>query len=208
MAEKSDKSPSSVSKSVLERLSAVEATLERIVSILEGRASGVTSTGTSEQTSNVTQGDWDSLGAKLDQLEQTLSGKEKAVLLLVMGAAAATYERAGLRESPALPGGPSTIKLTGALDKVRLSDGLRSIGSFTDQRVGGFGGGANPLADSVGVGGDFTCVHGDWSKDLAKIGALDDAMVRGRWAALDSAAVVGGLGTGGFGRSGAGGGFG
>ncbi|WP_327753985.1 hypothetical protein VVT58_19950 (plasmid) [Sphingobium sp. SJ10-10] len=207
MAEKTDKSSSGSNASVLERLSAVETSLARIVSILEGRG-GISSSTVPEQSANISQADWDSLGTKLDEFEKTLGEKEKAVLLMVLGAAAATYDRAGLRESPALGGVNSTIKISGSLSQVRLSDGLKSIGSFTNTQVGSFGGGAGPVSDSIGVGGDFTCVHGDWSKDLGKGAAFDDAMIRGRWNALGSVADLGATAKGGFGVSTGAGGFG
>jgi hypothetical protein len=124
--------------------------------------------------------------------------------MTVLGAAAATYARAGLQESPA--GKASLIKVSGNLSQARLSDGLRSIGSF-GSGVSGFGG---EVEDSVGVGGDFTSVHADWSKDLKSMG-LDDSMVRGQWNALAAASGVAtnpAVAAGGFGVSGLGGGFG
>ncbi|TKA94455.1 hypothetical protein FAZ78_22235 [Cereibacter changlensis] len=193
----------SSSASVLERLKAVESDIKQILSILQSKGGG--SSGGSgqdrEQSTTISQSDWDSLGRKLDQFERGLGAKEKAVLLMVMGAAAATYDRAGLQESPAAGNLASTIKIAGSLDRVSLSDGLKSIGSFTSTQVGGFGSPGGEVQDSVGVGGDFTCVHGDWSKDLGKGAAFEDAMIRGRWNALGNSLgdVAGG---GAFGRSG------
>lgn len=204
MAERTDKS---ASNSVLERLSAVEATLERLVSILEGRGGGGIGGQAPVQVADITQADWTALGEKLDKFEQTLGEKEKALLLMVLGAAASTYEKAGLQESPAVAGAGSSLKIAGALSRVRLSDGLKSIGSFTDKAVGGFTSPGGEVQDSIGVGGDFTCVHGDWSKDLGKLG-MDDAMIRGRWNAISKVGGVGLPAAGGFGRSIGGGGFG
>ncbi len=59
-----------------------------------------------------------------------------------------------------------------------------SIGTSPGRRRGRLQQPDRPLADSIGVGGDFTCVHGDWSKDLKGMTGIDDAMVRGRWNAL------------------------
>ncbi|MEO8244171.1 MAG: hypothetical protein ABI832_17845 [bacterium] len=188
---------------VLEQLKQMGSAIQQILALLNSGGSGGTRPA-ADQSATLTQADWDSLGKKLDQFETTLGAKEKAVLLMVLGAAAATYDRAGLQESPAAGTAASTIKISGALDRVSLSDGLRSIGAFTSTQVGGFGSPGGAVSDSIGVGGDFTCVHGDWTKDLGKGIALDDAMVRGRWNSL------GNLATGGtFGQSGPlGGGFG
>jgi hypothetical protein len=186
---------------VAARLASLEDAVRKILAIVEqGRQPGPTAQGA------ISAADWQSLGTKLDRFEETLEPIEKAVLMTVLGAAAATYERAGLREAPATSA-PSTVKINGALDRVKLSDGLRSIGTFQTGGIGGFGDNS-PVADSIGVGGDFTCVHGDWTKDL-KIG---DAMIRGRWNALNPGTMNPGTmnpGTvGGFGRSGqSGGGF-
>lgn len=154
--------------------------------------------------------EWKTLGNKLDQLEGNLTVKEKAVMMSILGAAAATYERAGNREAPATAL-QTPISVSGQLDKVRLSDGLMSIGSFQAAGVGTIGGGLGPVSDSIGVGGDFTSVHGDWTKELK--GDIADAQIRGRWNTLQQAG--GGLGPvvqpvapGTFGRSPGGGGFG
>jgi hypothetical protein len=180
-----------------QRVAAVEDAIRRIITILERG-------GSSADGERVTPDDCQSLSTKLDRLENELTPKEKAILLSVLGAAAATYQRAGTRESPAVSG-PVPIAIQGALNRVKLSDGLLSIGTFQKPAVGGFGGGS-PVADSVNVGGDFTSVHGDWTKDTGMTG---DAMVRGRWNAVTAGAGrPGGLGQpGGFGQP-AGGSFG
>jgi hypothetical protein len=159
---------------ITSRVSALENQLRNILEILQARG-GNQARGT--LTGEVTPTDWQKLGDKLDQFEGTLSAKEKALLLTVFGAAAATYERAGLRESPAVST-RAPMSVTGALDRVKLSDGLVSIGSF--QKGGAAGLAGSPVADSVNVGGDLECIHEDWVKDSGG----NDAIVRGRWNAL------------------------
>lgn len=179
--------------------------LAQRIAALEATVRSLLGTQNKVETADVSSEEWQMLGEKLDKLEDSLSVKEKTVLMSILGAAAATYERAGNQESPATAA-RTPISLTGAIDKVRLSDGLKSIGSFQRPGAGSLSGGS-PIADSVNVGGDFTSVHGDWTKDTGK---ASEAMIRGRWNALSQA---GGLTTnpiaGGsdFGRSGGGGGF-
>ncbi|SDD09573.1 hypothetical protein SAMN05216337_1007175 [Bradyrhizobium brasilense] len=197
---------SATTDQILQRLTELEAAVNRVLALLgsQGPTGGIQG---DTQSANLSDADWQSLGKKLDDFGQILAPKEKAVLLMVFGAAAATYDRAGLKESPAVGGAASTIKISGALNRVKLSDGLKSVGAFTSVPVGGFG--DSPVADSIGVGGDFTCVHGDWTKDLKAGAAFDDAMIRGRWNVVGGAGTPGAASGGAFGRSGpTGGGFG
>ena len=194
-------------ESLLQRVTELEGIAKRILSILEQGGGGGGGGGGAVDSATVSSDDWKSLGQKLDKLEDQLNPKEKAVLLTLLGAAAATYARAGVQESP-VSSAPSVVKVSGPLSKVRLSDGLRSIGSF-QTGVGAFGGGGGPAEDSIGVGGDFTCVHGDWSKDLKSQTIGDTVINAGRWNALANVgAVTRPDVAGGFGRSGLGGGFG
>ncbi|HUD33003.1 MAG TPA: hypothetical protein VMR43_08305 [Variovorax sp.] len=154
------------------------------------------------QSASVTPAEWRNLGDKLDRLESSLNDKEKAVLLTILGAAAASMGQ-GSQEAPALAA--SRVNLTGAIDKVKLSDGLLSIGQFSKGAIGS--GGAGPVSDSVNVGGDFTSVHGDWSKDLKDSLPGTDLATRGRWNAIGAAGGANPVVTpGGFGVSGIGGG--
>lgn len=171
------------------------------ISALEDAVRRLTSGGSSPapQAASVTPDEWRTLGDKLDRLESNLNDKEKAVLLTILGAAAASMDQGGgSREAPAAAA--SRVNLTGSLDKVRLSDGLMSIGRFDKGRLGG---GIGPVADSVNVGGDFTSVHGDWSKDLKSA----DLANRGRWNAINTLGnqIQPSVDTGRFGFSGGGG---
>ncbi len=188
---------------ILGRLASLESAVSEILNILKRDGSPAGQCG--QEAANFSSDDWQGLASKLDRFEDTLSPKEKAVMMTIIGAAAATYERSGLRESPAVEG-RNTVKISGDISRFKLSDGLSSIGTFKPSTVGGFGDPASPVSDSVGVGGDFTSIHGDWTKELK----LGDLMVRGRWNALalgGGPAQGGGL-SGNFGRSGpTGGGF-
>lgn len=164
----------STGASIEQRLDAIEAQLARLVSSGGGGKDGPV------QRESFSAEEWNELGKQLDKFEQQLTPKQKAVLLTVFGAAAATFDRAGATESPA-SGGATPISISGSLAKVRLSDALVSVGRFNAGAAGGFGGGGE-AENSVNVGGDVTSVHGDWTKDT---GRLSDAMIRGRWNSID-----------------------
>jgi hypothetical protein len=190
---------------LISRLTTLENNVEKILRLLQqgGGGGGGSSGGANSVT--VTKADWQGLSDKLDRFEETLSPKEKAMMLTILGAAAAAYGQAGIQESVSTQD-RSLLKVSGDLQRVRLSDGLKSIGKFGGATVGGFGDN-NPAADSIGVGGDFTSVHGDWSKDLGKLGP--DAGIWNSINVTQPGSLGGNLAQGGaFGRSGnLGGGF-
>jgi hypothetical protein len=173
--------------SVEQRLDAIEAKLARLMAATGGPEDSPV------ERESFSAEEWTELGKQLDAFEAQLTAKQKAVLLTVLGAAAATFDRAGATESP-VSGGATPITIAGNLSKVRLSDALVSVGRFNTAGVAGFGGGGE-AENSVNVGGDVTSVHGDWTKDTAR---LSDAMIRGRWNSIERQ-LGGQLGGGQFG---------
>lgn len=173
--------------SIEQRLDAIEAQLTKMM------GSTANTSDAPVQRENFSADEWTELGKQLDVFEEQLTPKQKAVMLTVLGAAAATFDRAGATESPAT-GGATAIKISGKLSKVSLSDALVSVGRFNAGAAGGFGRGGE-AENSVNVGGDVTSVHGDWTKDTAR---LSDAMIRGRWNSIDQQ-LGGGIAGGQFG---------
>ncbi|MEU7916103.1 hypothetical protein [Microbispora bryophytorum] len=157
-----------------ERLRRLEQVVQRLVETVGGASDD-----TETVSHRLDQQALEHLASKLDQFSEQLSHAEKATLLSVLGAAAVKFEEAAAdgSESIAIPEGIEVFT-RGPLDQVSLGDALIGLGNIDRGPAARLpGSGIDPVADAVNVGGDVTCVHGDWTKDLAA-DALTD---RARW---------------------------
>src|SRR5437899_2170029 len=98
------------------RIAHLEDMMRQVINLLQRGGGGGSVSGGQKITDQVTPNEWQDLARKLDQLEQVLTPKEKALLLAILGAAAASFEQGGARESPAVSS-PNTIAVRGPLDR-------------------------------------------------------------------------------------------
>lgn len=186
-----------------DRVEAIEQTMEAIDQtlrrLIEAVGVGVGDGEDRPTTYELSQENLRTLAEKLDDFGEQLEDNEKATLLSVLGAAAVKLQEVGQegQENVALIEGIEVVS-QGPLDRVSLGDALIGLGNFDRGPAAVLPGDA--VADSVNVGGDVTCVHGDWTKDLAAVDLAD----RASWTArpeLDAGVLgrAGGLG-GGFER--------
>lgn len=186
-----------MASSIKERLSALEDAVARLTALIgepsEGAPPARGAAAGPPRTFTVDDQAMAALAGKLDGFGNTLSATEKATLFGILAAAAVKIEESHGEEGVAFDRGIRVLS-QGPLDRVNLGDALQSIGRVDDGVAASFG---QEVADSVSVGGDVVCVHGDWSKDLGSM-QLGQDVVRGRWssAALNTSQIgrVGELG--------------
>jgi hypothetical protein len=155
-----------------QRITQIEQTLDEILSTLQSMASGTVESG-NEEAIEMSSDELDGIADALDKMERELTGRQRAYLLGLFGAAAHHLEQiAGAEGTTTHDVRKLVIRNPDSLGRMKLGD---VFGSLTKVEHGGLGDPLGPLADSVGVGVGVACVGVDWSKDL------DSQLNRGMW---------------------------
>jgi hypothetical protein len=157
--------PSISTKSLDQRITALEEAVQRLVEVISGGSSS--GGATDEVRATVSQQDLDSLGQKLDSFSAGLPATDKAILLALVGAGGAALAGSGTdTEGVAFGGDRIPIVMRGNVKDISLGDGIRSIGRFNAGGLGALIDPSGPISDSVGGSVGATCVSVGWSKDI------------------------------------------
>ncbi|MGW1993749.1 hypothetical protein [Embleya sp. NPDC001921] len=146
------------------RLTSLERTVGRLIEAIgfDGATGAASGAGRRRYALNDVQ--LTRLAQKLDAFGARLDDAERATLLSVLGAAAVKFEEAGGSDGSSPFAKGVEIFAQGQLKEVGLGEALAALGKVDHGTQAGMEG---ELEDSISVGADAICVHGDWSKDLA-----------------------------------------